>query len=193
VSSASGGAATSAGGAALPDPAVQNALVDQSTDPYACAYISYDTAVGNPTSPTGDPINAYLTDAEGMGYASVCKRTGGTCWLTGPLQWQAEQLPRDGFLYNPATGLMEGGQYSVCEYNCSVDDCPQPTTGTARAQCGFPEVPENRVCLIACGNGETCPDGFLCIQPAIQIGDFLVPRQCVEYKYQSVTRQNVPP
>jgi hypothetical protein len=79
---------------------------------------------------------------------------------------------------------VHGGQHTVCEYLCEADaDCPAPETGTARATCDT----SIHVCAVRCDAGETCPDGFVCIQPGLGVGNpdgttTLVPRQCVQYK-----------
>jgi hypothetical protein len=41
--------------------------------------------------------------------------------------------------------------------------------------------------MLGCANGETCPDGFVCIEPGLSFGlsdgtQWPAPAQCVQYK-----------
>src|SRR5205809_463925 len=69
-------------------------------------------------------------------------------------------------------------------YGCATDaDCPAPATGTAHAACS----PITNSCTLGCAGGETCPDGFVCIQSALAFVNSdgttgRPPLQCVQYK-----------
>ena len=47
----------------------------------------------------------------------------------------------------------------VCDHGCdTANDCPVPTTGTARAIC----QPDVHACQLTCDESTTCPDGYVC-------------------------------
>jgi hypothetical protein len=120
----------------------------------------------------------------GVGYGGVCKQTPDGCWLMNNAAGPCPVSPGcGGFFYDPATDTLNGGQHMVCEYGCATDaDCPAPATGTAHATCS----PYTKKCALECAGGETCPDGFVCIQSALTfVTDGTIsrpPRQCVQYK-----------
>ena len=80
----------------------------------------------------------------------------------------------------------------LCEYPCVSDEqCPAPSSGNARASCmrhpEFNPLTDGGSCMLGCGNGEACPDGFVCIEPGLAFGqsdgsDWPAPAQCVQYK-----------
>lgn len=52
--------------------------------------------------------------------------------------------------------------FSVCGATCDVaDDCPEPESGDAPAQC----IQEG--CVLQCAGGQTCPDGMQCGEGSI--------------------------
>lgn len=53
--------------------------------------------------------------------------------------------------------------FCVCLDECESDaECPSGDTGTATPSCLTREV--QKLCFLACDNGETCPDGMTCTQ-----------------------------
>jgi len=51
----------------------------------------------------------------------------------------------------------------------------------------FNPATDSGTCMLGCGAGETCPDGFTCVEPGLSIGLsdgswWPAPAQCVQYK-----------
>ena len=157
---------------------------DHSTDPYACAVVEVPPGA---SEIDGAPVVRFVGGFGGAGgnggtgYAGICKQTRQMCWYTGDLS--PDCAPNCGG-WSVDGNVVHGGQHMVCEYICETDaDCPAPATGTAPATC----LQAIHACAVSCANGETCPDGFICIQPGLGIGTadggvMYVPKQCVQYK-----------
>ena len=171
-----------------PDPGVV-LVEDGSTDPYACAVVEVPDPINEID---GHTVVAFISGVgggdgiggAGSGYAGVCKQTHDGCFQTGTPGPCPGTPNCGGFSYDPATDTWNGGQHMVCKYLCATDaDCPAPATGTAHATCS----PLTNSCALGCAGGETCPDGFVCIQSALAFlgsDGTLVrpPLQCVQYK-----------
>ena len=162
---------------------------DGSTDPYACATIEVPDEFNEID---GHTVVAFATGfgggdgvgGEGADYAGVCKQTHESCWYTG-ISGPCPVTPGcGGFFYDPATDTWSGGMHMTCKYACATDaDCPAPATGTARAACS----PLTNSCALVCAGGETCPDGFICIESVLSFVNAdgklsRAPRQCVQFK-----------
>lgn len=173
-----------------------------SSDPYAC-----DVTPVDPSDP-GELV-PFVTLGE-LGYAGTCQDAGaGTpsqCWYTADNDCASEGRECGGFYGQPdaATGgwQLSGGQHMICPHRCVADEqCPAGDTGTARPACMHaPEFnPELEVgqCMLACDSGETCPDGFVCVEPGIAFGasdgSFTnAPRQCVQLHRLTLTGRSTP-
>jgi hypothetical protein len=51
----------------------------------------------------------------------------------------------------------------------------------------FDPATDGGACMLGCGAGETCPDGFVCIEPGLSFSlsdgtEWPAPAQCVQYK-----------
>jgi hypothetical protein len=173
-----------------------------SEDPYSCALVQVDS---------DDTERLPIVQLGELAYGSQCTNPapgGGIgCWHTGDSR--CEEAGRDcgGFTgtHDMATGeyTIAGGQHMVCSYGCKQDaDCPAPGSGTARVTCMHgpefdPEV-ETGQCALACDAGETCPDGFVCIDPGLTFSSAsgataAAPMQCVELHRVTLTGSPYPP
>ena len=167
---------------------------DGSTDPYACAVVEVPDPINEID---GHTVYAFINGVgggdglggAGGGYVGVCRQTREGCWYTGTPGYPDHPCTPGapgcgGYSYDPATDTWNGGQHMACKYACATDaDCPAPATGTALAACS----PLTNTCALVCAGGETCPDGFICIQSALSFAnsDGTVtrpPRQCVQFK-----------
>lgn len=165
---------------------------EASDDAYACKVVEteqYGELTPFISAPSGTPA-----------YAGVCSGPEegalASCWSTGPRHCDGPNEICGGFSgsQDPATGefRLSGGQHMLCEYPCVSDDqCPAPSSGTARATCmrspEFNPATDGGSCMLGCGSGETCPDGFVCIEPGLSFGqsdgsDWPAPAQCVQFK-----------
>ena len=124
------------------DSAEQNAIVGVAdpTDPYTC-----------------EMKDGYDPDADEPQLSMQCTATGGACFSNAESRATA-----DGW---------HAWAYGACEHSCDVDaDCPMPTSGTSSPICfrwqdtpaGFPGS-----CVLPCGGGQACPNGFYCFQPGL--------------------------
>lgn len=143
-----------------PSPSELESLSVESNDPYACEVVQ-----------TGDGFATRWQEE----YSPLCKLTGTTCQYRDGGSYQADT----------ATGRVTGhiDLQMWCEHPCQTDsDCPAPESGTGIATCFVHpnEESENPVgtCIVRCEGGETCQDGFGCIDeppasgwPRICIGD----------------------
>ena len=143
-----------------PTPAELEGLNVDSNDPYACEVVQ-----------TGDGSATRWREE----YSPVCKLTGTPCQYRGGGTYQADT----------ATGRVTGHNelQMWCEHPCQTDaDCPAPESGTGVATCLVHPADESAdpvgTCIVRCDGGETCQDGFGCIDeppgdgwPRICIGD----------------------
>lgn len=166
-----------------------------SNDTYACEVLEME-----PEEAVEAEISLFVSLPGVPGFGGRCKQAGNGalngCWYTGDLGCGGEARPCGGFSgrIDTATGayMLEGGQHMVCEYPCDTDEeCPAPSSGTALATCmrspEFNPVTDGGSCMLGCGNGEVCPDGFVCIDPGLGFGlsdgsTWMAPAQCVQYK-----------
>jgi hypothetical protein len=173
-----------------------------SSDAYACEVVQTD---GTP-----DSVYPFLSVGT-LSYGAQCQNpataTAHGCWYTGRLDCAGSGLPCGGFIANldtaSGTASVEGGQHMLCSYGCVEDsECPAPSSGTARATCmrhpEFNPATDGGTCMLGCGNGETCPDGFVCIDPSLGFGQsdgfvWSAPTQCVQYKGISASTDVTPP
>jgi hypothetical protein len=162
---------------------------DGSTDPYACATIEVPDQVNEIDGHTVPAFASGFGGGDGVGgegadYAGVCKQTREACWYIGTAGPCPVSPNCGGFFYDLASDTYSGGMHMTCKYACATDaDCPAPATGTARAACS----PFTNRCVLGCAGGETCPDGFVCVQSALTIrnSDGTIsrpPLQCVQFK-----------
>lgn len=186
------------GESSLPITSVEVGDTD-SDDAYACEVV--ETA---PRGASDSVISGFVAVTGFPNYGGRCKHSEELgaleqCWYTGPTDCQAgdPEQPCGGFVgrdydLEAGTFVLEGGQHMLCEYPCVADDqCPAPSSGTARATCmKHPELDPatgTASCMLGCGNGEVCPDGFVCIEPGLGFGQsdgtvWPAPAQCVQYK-----------
>jgi len=136
------------------DSAEQNALVGVAdpTDPYTCQM-----------------KDGYDAIAEEFTPAMECTTTGGECFLSGPTPCTGD-MPCGGG-YSNADGGWYSSQYAVCSHACDVDaDCPMPSSGTTTPTCfRWKDTPAGSPgsCVLPCGGGQACPNGFYCFQPGL--------------------------
>lgn len=134
----------------------------ESNDPYACEVVQ-----------TGDGLATRWREE----YSPLCKLTGTPCQYRGGGTYHADA----------ATGQVTGHAdlEMWCEHPCQTDsDCPAPETGTAVATCFVHPNDESPdpvgTCIVRCDGGETCQDGFGCIDEAPGEG---WPRICIGEPY----------
>lgn len=173
-----------------------------SSDPYACGVTPVDTS---------DPDGLFpFVQLGEIAYAGTCQNPveGNPlqCWYTGDVDCVSEGRECGGFLGKPdaATGgwQLSGGVHMLCSHHCVEDEqCPAGATGTARPACmhGAEFNPELEVgqCMLACDSGETCPDGFVCVETGTMFGASdgsftTAPAQCVQFHRLTVTGEAVP-
>jgi hypothetical protein len=170
---------------------------EESSDPYACQVSR--VGAGNP-----DGLYPFVSLGE-LAYAGTCENAlpGALngCWYTGDSSCEQEGRECGGFIGSTDTATGEykvsGGQHMLCSYPCVADDqCPAAATGNARPACmhgaEFDPATEGGQCMLRCDSGETCPDGFLCIDPGLAFGasdgSFTpAPKQCVQLHRLSLT------
>lgn len=163
-----------------------------STDPYACQVSQLDTAEQSELTP-------FARVGE-LAYAAQCKSPAAgnlnQCWYTNDAGCEGADRECGGFFggFDTATGdyQLAGGQHMLCAYPCVRDDqCPAAATGTARPGCMIPPdfdpATEGGQCMLRCGSGETCPDGFVCVDPGLSFsasdGTLVpAPAQCVQFQ-----------
>lgn len=176
-----------------------------SVDAYACEVVQ----VPPRGTPGADDSPVGFIDVGVLAYAGTCANRGSTgldqCWYTGPRRCGGDRAC-GGFVASkdPATGAptLSGGQHMLCEYPCKEDsECPAPSSGTARATCmrspEFNPATDGGSCMLGCGAGETCPDGFVCIEPGLSFGlsdgsEWPAPAQCVQFKSLVVPQVGAP-
>ncbi|MEY2930354.1 MAG: hypothetical protein RL033_1103 [Pseudomonadota bacterium] len=146
--------------------------VADSADPYACTMLSLD-------DPDAEGVELHpLVRVGELAYSGRCTspEQPRQCWFTGDIACEQTGRECGGFSssIDPTTGSYElaGGQHMLCPYSCERDDqCPASASGTARPSCmlppGFNPATDSGTCMLGCGSGETCPDGFVCIQPGL--------------------------
>ena len=175
----------------------------ESDDAYACDVIDLGA------QPSAE-LQPFVRLGAALVYAGQCRHAepGGPnqCWYTGPSDCGAGSTSCGGFegAFDTASGSyrVTGGQHMLCAYPCVRDDqCPAPSSGTARASCMLPAefdpATDGGSCMLGCADGETCPDGFLCIAPGLAFtrsdGTTVpAPKQCVQYKALSAQGDPVP-
>lgn len=173
-----------------------------SDDVYACEVVE--------TAPRGTPdpeIAGFIGLPPLPDYGGRCKQArmgaltqceylqgpGGNC-LPGENHRGDPQSPCGGAVgknYDTEAGTftLEAVQYMVCHYPCVTnDECPAPGSGTARGLClhdpNYSDEYANSYCQLACEDGETCPEGFVCIPgPRFGLSDGTFrqyPAQCAQ-------------
>jgi hypothetical protein len=164
---------------------------EDSQDPYACEVVSTDSA-------EADELQVFPFVRVGeLGYAGRCQNAEQTtqCWYTGNTGCERAGGDCGGFSSSIDTQTGEyqlaGGQHMLCPHPCVRDDeCPASATGTARPSCMLPPdfnpATDGGTCMLGCGAGETCPDGFVCIQPGLSFSssdgtNVPAPAQCVQF------------
>jgi hypothetical protein len=167
----------------------------ESNDPYACEVVALP-----PRGTEDTPISSFISLGD-IAYGGRCQQpTGGIeqCWYTSSVSNDCVAGEPDcgGFTgsvdYDTGVATLQGGQHMLCEHPCTSDEqCPAPASGTALATCmrhpEFNPATDGGSCMLGCGNGETCPDGFVCILPGLGFGQsdgsvWQAPAQCVQYK-----------
>jgi hypothetical protein len=174
------------------------------TNPYACEITQ--TADG---AADGLELVPFLT-LGALSYAGKCSspEQARQCWYTNDMQCQADTDDDcGGFVgrVDPVTGAYEldGGQHMLCPYSCVRDDeCPASATGTARPTCMLPPefdpATDGGTCMLGCGSGEACPDGFVCVDPGLSFstsdGTLVpAPAQCVQFHRLTAHGDPTPP
>jgi hypothetical protein len=185
-----------------------------SDDPYACQVRQVDgSEAEEPSTPVREnnipsahsPANAsepggpepFVSVGE-LSYAGTCKNPApgnlSTCWYTNDITCGQDGRDCGGLTsQHTATGASQltVGQHMLCAYQCVADaECPAAGTGTARPACmhgpEFDPATLSGQCMLRCDAGETCPDGFGCVEPGL---DFVAsdgsstpaPAQCVQF------------
>jgi hypothetical protein len=174
-----------------------------SEDAYACEVVTVP-----PRGSDGSEVTPFISVGT-LAYGAVCRATTSPqqCWYTGPRDCGTESDDCGGFVgsvdLDTGVATLEGGQHMLCAYPCVSDaDCPAPGSGTALATCmlhpEFDPRTDGGSCMLGCGDGETCPDGFVCIQPGLGVSQsdgsvWPAPAQCVQYKPVTLGSQSAPP
>jgi hypothetical protein len=176
-----------------------------SEDPYACEVLPVSA-----TEPDELDLVSFVRIGD-LAYTGRCHHLSpehpGQCWYTSNLDCAPASAECGGFIgsYDPAADdyQLAGGQHMICPYPCVQDaDCPAGSSGTARPSCMhgpvFDPATEGGQCMLGCGSGETCPDGFVCIQPGLAFGaadgtSVPAPAQCVQFHRLTLHGDPTPP
>lgn len=160
--------------------------------------VSSPESAGEPGGPdpfAGGP-RPFVSVGE-LSYAGTCKNPApgnlNQCWYTQDISCGQDERDCGGLTsHNTATGASQltVSQHMLCAYQCVADaECPAAGTGTAHPACmhgpDFDPAKLSGQCMLRCDAGETCPDGFVCVDPGL---DFVAsdgsstpaPAQCVQ-------------
>lgn len=177
-------------------------VTEESSDPYACQVSRVDASSLEEPYP-------FLRVGE-LAYAGTCKSplAGALdrCWYTADADCEREGRECGGFTGSTDTAAADyrvtGGQHMLCAYPCVADDqCPAAATGNASPACmhgpEFDPATEGGQCMLRCDAGQTCPDGFVCVDPGVAFGASdgsytPAPAQCVQFHRLSLNAEPWP-